>query len=331
LTGDDAPRRWPPASGGGPRRRATGLGLARRLGGAEAGAAAAATLRLLDDGSFALAAGLSTSGGADEAGWSDAAAAILDVPAQAVVSAAADTDTAPFEAGEPAPADFAVGRAVEEAARLLREQIREAGAGLLGAPPGEVTVAGGAVRVAGDGRAVSFAEIGSAALRAGRPLAATAAPVPASVPACLAAATAEVELDAETGVLRVVRLATALAGGPFADPHGPESQVEGALASAVELALGGGLGFDGEGRPLARSLRRWPLVSAQDTPPLAIRFVPAGEPLSRFGAGALGDAAGRAALAAIVNAASTAAGARLRQLPLGPSAILSVLEPPTRR
>jgi putative selenate reductase molybdopterin-binding subunit len=331
AAGDEARRRWPPASGSGPLRRSTGLGLARRLEGSEGRAAAAANLRLLDDGSVTLAAGLSTAGGADEAAYSEAAATILGVPAQAVVLAAADTDTAPFETGQPAPADFAAGRAVEEAARLLREQIREAGASLLGVPAADAAVAGGTVRAAADGRAVSFAEIGSAALRAGRPLAATAAPLPGCVPASLAAAVAEVELDEETGVLRVVRLSASLAGGPFADPRAPEGPVEGALAGALEQALAGGLGFDAEGRPLVASLRRWPLVCAQDVPPLTIAFFPAGDPLSRFGAGALGDAAARAALAAIVNAASRAAGRRLRELPLGPGTVLSALDSRPRR
>jgi len=331
-TPDGARPRWPLPSGGGPRRRATGLGLARRLAGAEGRAAAAANLRLLDDGSFTLAAGLSAAGGADEAAWSEAAAAILGVPTHAVVCAAADTDTAPFEAGEPAPAEFAAGRAVEEAARLLREQIREAGAGLLGVPAAEATVTGGTVRgQGGAGRAVSFAEIGSAALRAGRPLAATAAPLPESAPASLAAVLAEVELDEETGVVRVLRLTASLGGGPFADPRGPESRVEGALVGAMEQALAGGLGFDAEGRPLVRSLRRWPLVAALDVPPLSVAFFPAGDPLSRFGAGSLGDTAGRAALAAIVNATSRAAAVRLRELPLGPATLLSALEPPARR
>jgi CO/xanthine dehydrogenase Mo-binding subunit len=330
--GDGARRRWHLPSASGPLRRGTGLGLARRLEGGGGHVAAAATLRLLDDGSFTLAAGLSAAGGTDEAAYSDAAAAILGVPAHAVVCAAADTDTAPFEAGEPAPADFAAGRAVEEAAHVLLGHIREAGAGLLGVPAAEVTVAGGTVRVAaGAGPSVSFAEIGSAALRAGRPLAATAAPLPASAPVSLAAAVAEVELDEETGVVRVLRLTASLAGGPFADPRAPEGQVEGALVASVEQALAGGLGFDAEGRPLVRSLRRWPLVSAQDAPPLSIAFVTAGDPLSRFGAGALGDAAARAALAALVNAVSRAAGVRLRELPLGPGTVLSAVESAGRR
>jgi CO/xanthine dehydrogenase Mo-binding subunit len=212
----------------------------------------------------------------------------------------------------------------------VRERIRDAGAGLLGVPAAEAILADGLVRDAG-GHEVSFADVGAAALRAGHPLAVTAAPPPASMPPSLAAAFAEVEVDAETGIVRVTRLAAVLAGGPFADERSPEAQVEGALADAVEQALAGGLAFDDEGRPLVRSLRRWPLVTALDVPPLSVTFVPAGDPLSRFGAAALGEAAARAALAAIANAVAQATGARVRDLPLSPGRVLDAVAAGIRR
>jgi putative selenate reductase molybdopterin-binding subunit len=324
------PRRVGLASGGGPLRLGRGIGVARRGAGPESRAGSAASLRLLDDGSFTLAAGPSAAGGTDEIAYTEAAAAILGVPPRRVVCAAADTDSAPYEPGDTAPAYFAAGRAVEEAAREARERIRDAGAALLGVRAPEATVEEGVVR-AGSGRAVAFAEIGAAALRAGRPLAVTVAPAPASTPPSLATAFAEVEVDVETGVVRVTRLDAALVGGPFSDPRPMEGQVEGALADALEQALAAELPFDREGRPLVRSLRRWPLVAAIDVPPLSVTFVPAGDPLSRFGAAALGGAATRATLAAIVNAASQATGTRLRELPLTPARVLDALTARTRR
>jgi putative selenate reductase molybdopterin-binding subunit len=317
-------RRWRPSAAGGPLRHGSGIAVARRAEGPDGGAGTAALLRLLDDGSFTLAAGPSAAGGTDEAAYVEAAAAILGVSPGRIVCAAADTDSAPFESGDAAPAYFSAGRAVEDAARLARERIREAGAALLGAPLAEVTVHDGHVRDAA-GRAVSLAEIGAAGLRAGRPLTVTAAPAPAATPPSLPAAFADVEVDSETGVVRVTRLAAAVAGGPFTDSRPPEGQVQGALAGALEQALAGGLRFDAEGRPQVRSLRRWPLVAALDVPPLSVTFLPGGEPLSRFGAAALGEAAARAALAAIANAVSQAAGARLHELPLSPPRVLDAL------
>jgi putative selenate reductase molybdopterin-binding subunit len=319
-------RRWRPTASAGLRRHGSGTGLARRAAAPEGGTGAAASLRLLDDGSFTLAAGPSAAGGADEAAYAEAAGAILGVPPRRIVCAAADTDSAPFESGEVSPACFSAGRAVEEVAQLARERIREAGAALLGMGTAEVTVVDGHVRDAA-GRAVSFAEIGAATLRAGRPTTATAAPPHGSAPPSLAAAHADVEVDTETGVVHVTRLAATLAGGPFADPRPPVGHVQGALAAALEQALAGGLSFDDEGRPRVRSLRGWPLVAATDLPSLSVTFVPGGEPQARFGAAALGEAAGQAALAAIVNAVSQALGTRLRELPLSPPRVLAATSP----
>jgi putative selenate reductase molybdopterin-binding subunit len=306
-----------------PIQRGLGVGLARRSTGAAGGTGAAASLRLLEDGSFALAAAPSSTGGADETAFTAAAASLLGIPTRRVVLAAADTDSAPFEAGDLTAAFFSAGRAVEQAAELARERIREAGAALLEADAEAVEVVAGEVRAADD-RRVSFATIGASALRAGQPLVATVVPSAGEMPPSDAAVFAEIEVDTETGVVRPLRLTAAVAGGPFADPRPAEAQVEGALAAALERAVAAGLSFDDDGVPHARPLRSWPLVAAQDIPPISVIFVPTGDPSTRFGAVAVGDAAGRAAVAAIAGAVADATGGAVRSLPLDPGTVLDL-------
>jgi len=311
-------------------RRARGVGLARRSTGTAAGAGAAASLRLLDDGSLTLAAAPSSAGGADETAYAEAAAEILGLPLRRVVPAAADTDSAPFQSGDPAPAFFATGRAVEEAASMMRQRILEEGARLLGMDPSGVTVNEGAVRD-GAGRSVDYAAIGAAALRAGHPLAVTTSPSAVPAPCSSALVFAEVEVDEVTGVVRALGLQALLAGGPYADPRPAEGQAEGALAAAVELALAAGFSLDEAGRPAAHPLRHFSLVSAGDVPPLSVRFLPTGEPSSRFGAAAVGETAARAAVAAILGAVESAVGGRIDTLPATPPRVLEALEPADRR
>jgi putative selenate reductase molybdopterin-binding subunit len=325
LPRGESPRRHVP---GAALRSGSGLGLARRSATLASGAGPAASLRLLEDGSFTLSAGSSTVGGDDEGTASEAAAAILTVPTQRVVAASADSDSAAFEAGEPAA--FATSAfAVEEAARLVRERIRAAGARLLGAPLDEATVQDGRV-LDSHGGSVGFGAIGAAALGAGVPLAATAAPTTATAPPSLAAARAEVDVDVETGVVRVTRVAAAIVGGPFSDARPHEAVVEGALAAGVEQGLAAGLGFDAEGRPLVRSLRDYPLLAPIDVPPLAVSFLPSAAAPARLGDAALADVATRAALTAIANAVAQATGAPVRRLPLSPPVVLDALETKAR-
>ena len=302
-------------------RSATGVGVARRAASASAAAGSAAALRLLEDGSFALATGTATGGGADETLFAETAAGILTVPPSHVVGAAADTDSAAFDAGDPSSAAFVTRRAVEDTARAALARIREAGARLLEADPAQVAVEAG--RVSGpQGRSLSFAEIGRAALRAGEPVVVTTAPGTGAWPPSLAAAEADVEVDVETGVVRVTRLAATVEGGPFADTSAVLAEVEGALAAAVEQALAAGLPFDAAGRPLLRDVRTYPLLAAPDVPPITVTFAPSGEADAFGGGAALADAAGRATLAAIVNAVARAVGGRPRELPLSPPRVL---------
>jgi CO/xanthine dehydrogenase Mo-binding subunit len=225
----------------------------------------------------------------------------------ACACAAPDTDSA-YLTGD-APASSAAGRAVELAATLARDRIREAGAALLGVPAAQAALAEGRV---GDGseRSVSFAEIGASALRAGEPLSVTATPTQTRVPHSLAVAAADVEVDVETGGVEVLRLSAVVAGGPFEDARQAAAQVEGALVSALEQALV-------SGRP--------PLAAASDVPPLAVTFVPGGDPLSRFGTAAHAEAAARAALAALANAIARASATRPRSLPLDPARLLEAI------
>jgi len=312
-------QRAAPAGGG--TRAGRGVAAARRSPEAAAVSGAVASLRLLDDGSLTLGAGPSAAGGTEESAYTEAAAAILGVPSTRVVCAAADTDSAAFEVGGPSLAPAAAGLAVEEAARLVRERIREAGARLLGIPPKQARVEHG--RVAdGRGSTVTFAEIGSAALHAGEPVVVTARPAPGSATPSCAAARAEVEVDLETGIVRVRRVSLCVGAGPFPDPRGPEGIVEGAVALAIEQALAAGLGFDERGVPLVRSFRVWPLIGALDVPAIAVSFVSAGDAPTPFGVSGLGDVAGRATLAAVANAVANAIGGRVRSLPLSPQAVL---------
>ena len=151
----------------GPASKATsGVAVARRTD-SSSDQSGAAVLRLLEDGSFALAAGPAAAGSAEERLYADTAATILEVPTRRVVCSAPDTDSAPYLSGDDAPGGSAAGRAVEQVATQLRDKIREAGAALLGVAVAEASVGAGRV-ASGDGRSASFAEIGAAALRVRR-------------------------------------------------------------------------------------------------------------------------------------------------------------------
>src|SRR5206468_3794916 len=102
-----------------------------------------------------------------------AAAETLGVPANQVVPAAGDTDSAPFDPGTAPPTLYLTGQAVQKAALLVRALLIAAGARRLGVEVGDVVTENGEVR-ASDGRSVGYAALAADALASSAPIAAIA-------------------------------------------------------------------------------------------------------------------------------------------------------------
>jgi putative selenate reductase molybdopterin-binding subunit len=140
------------------------------------------------------------------------------------------------------------------------------------------------------------------AVAPGGPIQAAATEARQSPPSSLAAAFAEVEVDQETGIVRVLKLVTAVDCGTVVR--------EGLLRSHVEGAtIRGLLGAFAETH-----------LHAKDAPEL--------QPVLVGGDGgprAVGDVASDPVAPAIANAIAHAVGARLRGLPLSPERVLQAI------
>jgi putative selenate reductase molybdopterin-binding subunit len=274
-------------AGSGPRRRGVGMALLRHHAESERGAA---SIRIHQDGSFNLFVGASAMGVGAEAAYAAVAADVLGVSADQVVPAAGDSDSSPRDPGAPAPTLYLTGRAVEKAAGLLLRRIVEAGS---------------PERAAG--------------------LEATAFHDAADAPPVSVAVFAEVEVDVETGEVRVVRLVSALDCGPLLDPRILETQIEGDALRAVGAALAERSPVGPDGRGCFRSLRDYPLATAIDAPDVRTLLVPEEAPPSRFGSKPLGEAPSIGPAIAIANAVAHATGLRLRDLPITPDRLRAAL------
>jgi putative selenate reductase molybdopterin-binding subunit len=308
-----------------PRRRGLGMALGRHTPAPEDGECAAASLRMNVDGSFNLWLSAPDGGTAGAIGLGAVAARILGLPKAQVVHCPADTDGLPFDPGRPAPAPHLAARAVEKAAHSAHAQLLEAAARVLGVDSALLRAEGGEVRCH-DGRALTFGEAFAASLEGPdpRPIAATAFHFAHESPPAFAAAFAEVEVDVETGLVRVLRLVEAVDGGPSPERRIAESRVEANLVLGMGLALYEGMTFDPAGHPAHRSLREAKLAAAPDVPEIRALVAPGGADAGAFGEAAVGEAT--AAPAAILNAVAHATGVPLRARPARPHRVLAALE-----
>jgi CO/xanthine dehydrogenase Mo-binding subunit len=133
---------------------------------------------------------------------------------------------------------------------------------------------------------------------------------------------AEVEVDTETGKVRLVRFHTGVFAGRAINPRQCELQTEGSLTMALGQALIEELAFDG-GQMVNPNLGDYMLPSIKDLPPTITLQLLEEPGLDEFHG--VGESTLPAATAAISNAVAAAIGRPLHELPITPERVLRAL------
>ena len=125
----------------------------------------------------------------------------------------------------------------------------------------------------------------------------------------------EVEVDRETGVVKLLRVASAHDVGKAINPMALTSQIQGGILMGLGYALWEGLFFE-EGRIANASFADYKIATARDIPatvPIVLEKNYAAEP---YGAKGVGEMAVFGIAPAIANAIARATGARIKDLPI---------------
>ncbi|MCL4298673.1 MAG: xanthine dehydrogenase family protein molybdopterin-binding subunit [Anaerolineae bacterium] len=141
---------------------------------------------------------------------------------------------------------------------------------------------------------------------------------------------AEVEVDTETGIVRVLRLACANDVGRAINPLAVEGQIEGGAQMGLGYALSEEL-IVREGQVLNPDFRLYRLFTAADMPQIETYLIETDDPLGPFGAKGVGEMGGTPTAAAIANAIYDAVGVRLTELPMTPERVLAALDQKAQR
>ncbi len=135
---------------------------------------------------------------------------------------------------------------------------------------------------------------------------------------------AEVEVDTETGQVRVLRLACANDVGRAINPMAVEGQIEGGAQMGLGYALSEEL-IVANGQALNPDFHHYRLFTAADMPPIETIIVETDDPGGPFGAKGVGEMGGTPTAAAIANAIYDAIGIRLTELPMTPERVLAAI------
>ena len=315
----------------GPWRR--GWGMASQIWGGGGGPPANAIVKLLADGTAEVLVGVQDIGTGTRTVLAQVAAEELGLPLAAIRVVIGDTLATPFGPGSGGSVTLASATpAVRAAARdALREFLDLAGY-VLGVPDAtedDFAVGEGAITYRPDpDRRTTFAQVASK--MDGYTIVGDGGRGPnpeAKAVNTFAAHFVEVEVNVDTGQVRVRKVVAAHDIGRVVNPLTATSQVYGGFTMGLGFALSEERVLDGNtGLQLTANLEQYkvPLVTA--VPEIEVVFVDEADPeANSVGAKGLGEPPIIPAPAAIANAVSDAIGVRISELPITPDRVLRAL------
>ncbi|CAJ64784.1 MULTISPECIES: xanthine dehydrogenase family protein molybdopterin-binding subunit [Frankia] len=332
--GGGAERNGPDGSGpdGSGARRARGRGVAVTVKGTNTPSVSQAAVALNRDGSVHVLTSTVEMGQGAHLALARLAAEALGIDAALVSVSLPDTDVTPYDQQTSSSrSTIAMGAAVQDACRALLDRLADLAAEHCGVPrqaarAGDGEVRAGAARF-GYGELVtavragqlrcegSYASVGSLDHDTGQGV--------ASSRWHQATGTAEVEVDLDTGQVRVLSYHAAVWAGRVVNPVEAQMQVEG----AVLLGLGSVLGEElrlADGRQVTRDLLDYRLPALTDTPRITVELL--GRPTDPIYG--LGETAVPPVAPAVAAAVADATGVVVTDLPLRPERVLAALRTP---
>lgn len=267
----------------------------------------------------------------------------LGVPRDAVLIVSPDTRFGPYDWSSGASrGTVIVGSVVQRAARDVKEQLRALAAETAGLPVDAVTFADGRVHVAGRGAAAG--EPGSPTTRIldpgqvirewygrpageviGRGYVRNLGPSPAFWEIGMGGV--EVDVDRETGVIRLLSYTGLADVGRAINPQLCEAQDVGAAVMGLGHALFEEMVYSESGSLLNASMIEYRVPLVTDLPEaFSAVLVENGDGVGPFGAKGMGEGGGLPVAPAIANAVARATGVRIRELPLTPERVWAALE-----
>ena len=289
-----------------------GLAPSRTLGALKyvAGGWEHCTIRLLPTGKVEVVTGTSPHGQGHETAWSQIASSILGIPVEDIEVIHSDTGRAPYGMDTYGSRSLAVGgQAIKLAAERLVDKARVIAAHQLECSAADLEFVEGTFRVKGDPEkaqplgAVAFAAFTAHNLPDGvePTLQADATVDPEDFSYPHGTHLAAMEVDTETGKVKIRRYVAVDDVGVQVNPMIVEGQVHGGVAQGIGQALYEGAFYDEDGNPKNANLAEYLIPSAADLPSFITDRTVTPSTTHPLGTKGVGEAGAIASTPAIIN------------------------------
>jgi CO/xanthine dehydrogenase Mo-binding subunit len=317
-----------PTLNSGARKKGLGMAMVIHSCGSNPAGTSEAEVTVDAEGRIALFSGTADQGSEQQTTLRQMVAEVLRVSLDDVGGSNADTSTCPFDSGPfSSRTVYATGIAASRAAQVVRRKLLDRASMFLDEPIEGLDLRKKSVWArANPSKRVPLGELAKLAGGAISGKGVHNGKEDRLFAYGFAAAFAEVEVDVETGAVKVIRLVSSHDVGRAINPMIVEGQIQGGAAQGLGYALSEGFCFDPR---TGTALNQWFLdlrtPSILDTPNIEAVTVELGEPTHPFGAKGCSEISYVGVAPAIANAIFHATGARVTDLPMTPDIVLKAL------
>jgi CO/xanthine dehydrogenase Mo-binding subunit len=294
------------------------------------GGESSAAVHVNEDGSVSVASGSPDIGGS-RASMAMMAAETLGIPIERVKPIVADTASIGFTGVTGGSrVTFATGMATVQAAQKVIEELKRRAAMIWDISPEAIDWRDGCAYPAG-ANAGSFdplplAEIAIKAARTGGPIGTEVQLNAQGAGPAFATHVCDVEVDPETGHVKVLRYTATQDCGRAIHPSYVEGQIQGGVTQGIGWALNEEYIYDRSGKMDNPGFLDYRVPVASDLPMVDTILVEVPNPRHPFGAKGVGEVPIVPPMAAVANAIRDAVSVRLHHLPMSPPKVLAALE-----
>lgn len=310
------------------------------IGGAPIASQDGATVRLDAGGGVHVSSSVTEQGQGTNAILQQIVAGALGVDIDRVKVTTGDTRTTPYGGGTWASRGAGIGgEAALLAAQALKEQVLDVAAVILQTQAGKLDIANGAVVDAGGGaQRMTLSDLARTVYYRGNELPSDMKPELVAtrhyrvtdMPFVFTngAMAAEVEVDVETGFVRVVNFWAVEDCGRVINPRLVDEQVRGGVVQGIGGALYEECIYSEDGQLLTTTMADYLVPMAAEMPDIHVAHIETPTKTSILGAKGAGEAGTGGAPAAVMNAVNDALrplGASIFQMPMTPTRVLAAL------
>ena len=295
-----------------------------------AGGESSAQLNINEDGTALIITGHPDIGGS-RASMVNIAAEKLGIDYRDVSAQIGDTNNVGISAVTGGSrVTFASGIVVNEATDEVINILKSRAASIWGIDVEAVEWSDGAAHPAGQNAGefdpLTLKEIAAKALSTGGPIMAAVSKNTTGHMGVVGAHMVDVEVDRETGHVKILRYTASQDVGRAIHPSYVEGQIQGGVAQGVGWALNEEFIYDKNGRLDNAGFLDYRIPVASDLPTIDAVMVEVPNPDHPYGVKGVGEIPLVPPLAAIANAINAAVGKRLYELPMSPPKVLAVLD-----